>query len=375
MAASDVIRPRTKSCAGAYDAAVSDEGSERVGGRQRTWWIVAAAAVAVAIVAVVLVAVLQGGDDGDAGPSSEPTTSASSASPTSTEAPATTAPATDAPSTSPPTTQAPATTAPTSAPATTPGLADRTSPVDFCSAGCETVDYAADGLPIAYDGASKTLTVLEPTPRAITLDIAESTGRLIAVGPDAVVYLLVESTDADVPGRIIAVATAVETAGTVHEVVGRTNGLGSVFVDAGADGIGVTDCCGVGVADGVYPYVDSSGSALPGDPTLATWSWEWPVDSPMIVRNAETGETFEVPQQIPEREGLRSGNVRPLLDGRVVMLVDDADGALTAWALTPDSGSWTSTKLGNVLVEAIDPAGAALIRDQSTLAYDLVPLS
>jgi hypothetical protein len=237
------------------------------------------------------------------------------------------------------------------------------------------VDYAADGLPIAYDGASKTLTVLEPTPRAITLDIAESTGRLIAVGPDAVVYLLVESTDADVPGRIIAVATAVETAGTVHEVVGRTNGLGSVFVDAGADGIGVTDCCGVGVADGVYPYVDSSGSALPGDPTLATWSWEWPVDSPMIVRNAETGETFEVPQQIPEREGLRSGNVRPLLDGRVVMLVDDADGALTAWALTPDSGSWTSTKLGNVLVEAIDPAGAALIRDQSTLAYDLVPLS
>jgi hypothetical protein len=35
---------------------------------------------------------------------------------------------------------------------------------------------------------------------------------------------------------------------------------------------------------------------------------------------------------------------------------------------------WTSTELGEVLVAAIDPVGAVLTRDPSTLAFDLVPL-
>jgi hypothetical protein len=48
---------------------------------------------------------------------------------------------------------------------------------------------------------------------------------------------------------------------------------------------------------------------------------------------------------------------------------------LTVWVLAPDAGTWTSTALGNVLIEAIDPAGAVLTRDPSTLAYDLVALA
>ena len=56
------------------------------------------------------------------------------------------------------------------------------------------------------------------------------------------------------------------------------------------------------------------------------------------------------------------------------MIVDDGAGASTVWVLVPDRGTWTSTELGNVFVEAMDQAGAVLIRDPSTLAYDLVAL-
>jgi len=236
------------------------------------------------------------------------------------------------------------------------------------------VQYAADGLPVAYHPESKTLTVLEATPRAMTLDIPEVQGRLVTVGPEEVAYLLVESSEEPYPGRILAVPTGAEHADTLHELVEPTDGLGSVVVLPSADGIDVVDCCGVGVPDGHYPYVAPDGAALPGDPTRATWTWEWPVDSRMIVRSDATGQDFEVPQQLPEREGPRSGDLRPLLDGRVIVIIDDETGASTAWVLVPDRGTWTSTELGNVLVEAIDPAGAVLTRDPATLAYSLVPL-
>jgi hypothetical protein len=177
------------------------------------------------------------------------------------------------------------------------------------------------------------------------------------------------------PGRILAVPTGGPQAGAVHEVVGPTDGLGSVVVLTNAGGIDVVGCCGVGVPDGHAPYVDAAGAALPADPTRADWSWEWPLNSRTIVHHDVTGETFEVPQQIPEREGPRRGDLRPLLDGRVAMIVDDGNGASTVWVLAPDRGTWTSTELGNILVEAIDPAGAVLTRDPSTLAYDLVALA
>ena len=163
-------------------------------------------------------------------------------------------------------------------------------------------------------------------------------------------------------------------AGTVHEVVGSTDGLGDVFVVPSAAAIEVADCCGVGTDDGSYPYVDANGAELAGDPSRATWSWEWPLDGPIVVRNHETGESFEVPQSQAEREGLRSGDLRPLINGRVVMLVDDETGATTAWVLDAADGTWTSTALGDALVEAIDPAGAVLTRDPSTLAFDFVAL-
>jgi hypothetical protein len=236
------------------------------------------------------------------------------------------------------------------------------------------VRYAADGLPIAYHPESKTVTVLEATPRDVALDIPESQGRLLTIGPDAVAYLLVEAADEPHPGRILAVATGGGQAGSVHEVLGPTEGLGSVVVVPTADGIDVSDCCGVGVPDGRYPYVDASGATLPGDPTLATWSWEWPVNSRVTVRNDVTGQAFEVPQDQPEREGPRQGDLRPLLDGRLAMVVDDDTGTSTVWVLDPESGRWASTDVGEALVWAIDPAGAVLTRDRTTLAYDLVPL-
>ena len=237
------------------------------------------------------------------------------------------------------------------------------------------MQYAADGLPVAYHPDSKTITVLEATPRDLTLDIPEPRGRIVTVGPDGVAYLLVESAVEPYPGRILAVPTVGAEAGTVHEVVGPTDGLGSVVVLTSAEGIDVVDCCGAGVADGHFSYVDAAGAALPGDPTRADWSWEWPLNGRTIVHDEVTGEAFEVPEQMPEREGPRRGDLRPLLDGRVAVIVDDGAGASTVWVLAPDRRAWTSTELGNVLVEAIDPAGAVLTRDPSTLAYDLVALA
>jgi hypothetical protein len=338
--------------------------SGRRGAGRRDWWVLVAAAAVLAVVAAVLVIVLRDGDDGVSTPASVPATSGSG--PTTNAPPTTSTPRTT--STPPTTNEPPSTTA----------LAGRTSPLDefrTCNrSSCPNVQYAADGLAVAYHPESKTITVLEATPRTLTLDVAESQGRLLAVGPDEVAYLLVESAEAPNPGRILAVATDAEQAGTVHEVLGPTDGLGSVVVVPSADGIDVVDCCGVGVPDGHYPYVDPDGATLPGDPTRAAWSWEWPVNSRMIVRSNATGQDFEVPQQIPEREGPRSGDLRPLLDGRVAVIIDDDTGASTVWVLVPDRGTWTSTELGNVLVEAIDPAGAVLTKDPSTLAYDLVPL-
>ena len=143
-----------------------------------------------------------------------------------------------------PTTSAPPLETPDTAPATPPSsdtaapsttaLAGRTSPLEQYGActgeDCPTVQYAADGLPVAYDADQKTLTVLEASPRTVPLDIPESQGRLITIGPDEVAYLLVETPGSTNPGRIVAVPTGSNDAGTVYEVVGSTDGLGDVFV-------------------------------------------------------------------------------------------------------------------------------------------------
>ena len=322
-----------------------------------------AAIVLVGAVVVTLVVALRGDDD-DQPVGSAPVTSV--------VVPTTSAPPLETPGTepSPPPSD-------TAAPSTTE-VAGRTSPIEqyaACTAqSCPDVEYTADGLPVAYDADQKTLTVLEASPRSVPLDFPESQGRLLTVGPDDVAYLLVESPGETNSGRIVAVPTGSNEAGTVHEVVGSTDGLADVFVVPSAAAIEVADCCGVGADDGSYPYVDANGAELAGDPSRATWSWEWPVNGAIVVRNNETGESFEVPQTQAEREGLRSGDLRPLTDGRVVMLVDDGTGATTAWVLDADNGTWTSTELGDALVEAIDPAGAVLTRDQSTLAFALVTL-
>ena len=333
-------------------------------GARRPWWVVVAAIVIVGAVGVMLVIALRGDDD------AEPV---GGVPVTSLVVPTTSAPPRETPGTAAPTPPSSDAAAPSAT-----GLAGRTSPLEQYAAcigqSCPTVQYAADGLPVAYDAAAKTVTVLEASPRIVSLDIPESQGRLITVGPDQVAYLLVESPGVTNPGRIVAVPIGSKEAGTVHEVVGSTDGLGHVFVAPSADAIEVVDCCGIGAEDGSYPYVDASGAELAGDPSLATWSWEWPLDGAVVVRNNKTGESFDVPQAQAESEGLRSGDLRPLVNERVVMLVNDGTGATTAWVLDPDNGTWTSTELGDALVEAIDPAGAVLTRDPSTLAFDLVAL-
>jgi hypothetical protein len=335
---------------------VGPQQSGRGGEGRRAWWTVVAAAAVVGVVAAVVGVGLLDGDDGELTLGNGPATSESGVTTSAPETKSTPSTTSELPS--------------------KPASAGRTSPLEVFGAckelSCPSVEYAADGLAVAYRAESKTITVLEATPRTVSLDIAETRGRLLAVGPDEMAYLVVDSAEEGYPGRILGVALGAEQAGTVHEVVGPTNGLGNVFVAARADGIDVADCCGMEVPDGHYSYVDADGAAIAGDPTLAAWSWEWPSNSRVIVRSNVTGRDYEVPQQIPEREGLRSGDLRPLLDGRVAVIIDDEMGVMTAWVL--DHGTWTSTELGFVNVVAIDPAGAVLTSDRSTLAYDLVPL-
>ena len=352
-------------------------------------WIALAAAAVIVVIGAALV-VRQGGDTD---PRLVPATPAPQTTPVPTN-PGTSTPSTTPPSSGPATTvvvQAPpATAAPdptttvveptTSVVTSTTGVTETsfTSPLDLVG-GCEgldcpSVDYAADGLPVVYDAASRVLTVLGPTPRPLTLDIPEAQGRIVAVGPDQVAYLVVSSTDQPYPGRIIAVPTSGDRAGTVDELLGPTAGLADVVVAQAAGGIDVLDCCGVGVTDVLVPYVDADGAPLPDDPTLATWSWTWGLDGQVIVHDDVSGQDSVVPEARPDGEGPRTGDLRPLLDGRIVVPISDTMGITTAWVLDPVAGSWTATELGEASVVAIDPLGALLTWDPSPGTYGLVPL-
>ena len=321
------------------------------------------------------------------------------ATPVPQTSPVTTNPGTSTPSTTPPS-SGPATTAAVQAPPATVAAAPTTavvepttsvvtsttgvtttsftSPLDLIG-GCEglacpSVDYAADGLPLVYDAASRMLTVLGPTPRPLTLDIPESQGRIVAVGPDQVAYLVVSTTDQPFPGRIIAVPTSGDRAGIVDELLGPTAGLADVFVAQAAGGIDVLDCCGVGVTDVLVPYVDADGVPLPDDPTLTTWSWTWGPGGQVTVHDDVSGQDSVVPEARPDGEGPRTGDVRPLLDGRIVVPISDMTGNTTAWVLDPGTGSWSPTELGEASVVAVDPLGALLTWDPSPGTYGLVPL-
>jgi hypothetical protein len=331
----------------------------------RVRWLAAAAVVGVAVAAVVAVA---GGGEEPARivPATAPPTPVTPVTPVT--------PATSL--TSVPTTTIAAETTVGPPPSTTIPTGSATSPLEVlrpCAGlDCEDVRYGASGLPVVYDAAARTLTVLGATTRTLALDIPEIAGRLVAVGPDDVAYLAVESASEPSPGRLLAVPTSGERAGTVTVLAGPTDGLGLVGVGPSAGGIEVVDCCGVGVTDATYPYVDAATSPLPADPTRERWSWTWTDVVSVVDRGS--GRTYEVPQPQAEREGPRAGDVRPLLDGRVPVLITDEVGAVTIWLLDPSSGAWTSTALGDVNVVDIDPAGAVLVRDRSTLAPSLVPL-
>jgi hypothetical protein len=327
----------------------------------RVRWLAAAAVVGVAVAAVVALA---GGGD-------EPARLVPATPPPTPVTPAT--PAT--PLTSLPTTTIVAVTT-VGPPSTTTPAGSATSPVEVlrtCTGlDCEDVRYGASGLPVVYDAAARALSVLGATTRTLALDIPETAGRLVAVGPDDVAYLAVESASERSPGRLLAVPTSGERAGTVTVLAGPTDGLGLVGVGPSAKGIEVVDCCGVGVTDATYPYVDAAASPLPADPTRERWSWTW-TDVVSVV-DRDSGRTYEVPQPQAEREGPRAGDLRPLLDGRVPVVITDEVGTVTIWLLDPSSGAWTSTALGDVNVVDIGPAGAVLVRDRSTLAPSLVPL-
>jgi hypothetical protein len=290
------------------------------------------------------------------------------------------------PSVAPPSSPASATTTTSSPTSTTVGEptstlgVGRTSPLDVTGtcelSQCPEVGYAADGLPVAYHFGSKVMTVLEPTPRPMTLNIPESQGRLLGVGPDHVAYLLVETDEpllAERSGRVLGVPTQGVQAGVVHEVVPPSSDLVLGGVAPTRLGIEVFDCCADDVTDAVYPYVDANGTPLPDDPTLAQWSWAFDGNRKIIHDNA-SGQDHEVPVEWPTSERTPTGDLRPLLDGRIVEVVPDELGSLTAWVLDPDGGTWTSTELGDVLVEDVDPAGAVLTRNRTTLSYGLVPL-
>ena len=347
--------------AAVYSAGGSPASRGETSGRR---WLLAAAAVFVVVAAAVAVIAVGGDDQTQLVPATAPSVPVTSSPPVTTAGTVTTPPST----TTPPTTVGPPTTAPS---------AGRTSPLDVyagCGPDCPDVGYGGDGVPVAYDPAGRTLTVLESTPRSFALDLPETSGRLVAVGPDGVAYLVVASTEEPSPGRLVAVPTRGGGAGSAVELLGPVDGLDLVGVGPAAGGIAVVDCCGVDVPDTLVPYVDGTGAPLPADASMTSWSWTWTGDR-ITVREFATGREFEVPQPQADREGPRAGDLRPLLDGRVVVFVDDAAGAQTAWVLDPRSGTWTSTALGDASAWDVDPTGAVLTRDRSTQAYGLVPLA
>ena len=77
----------------------------------------------------------------------------------------------------------------------------------------------------------------------------------------------------------------------------------------------------------------------PDDPTLATWSWTWGLDGQMIVHDdVKRSGLAAVPEARPDGEGPRTGDLRPLLDGRIVVPISDMMGITTAWVLDPVDG-------------------------------------
>ena len=58
----------------------------------------------------------------------------------------------------------------------------------------------------------------------------------------------------------------------------------------------------------------------------------------MIVHDDVSGQDSVVPQTRPDGEGPRTGDLRPLLDGRIVVPISDRMGITTAWVLDPVDG-------------------------------------
>ena len=125
------------------------------------------------------------------------------------------------------------------------------------------VDYAADGLPVVYDAASQGADRARAD--AASADVGHPRGpgpdRGRRPGPGRLPRRLVDRSA--LPGPDPRRPDGGDRAGTVDELLGPTAGVANVFVSPAAGGIDVLDCCGVGVADVLVPYVDADGAPLP----------------------------------------------------------------------------------------------------------------
>ncbi|MEO6122585.1 MAG: hypothetical protein ABIR32_02670 [Ilumatobacteraceae bacterium] len=251
--------------------------------RRRVGWVAIGALTAAA--AVVLGVIIVRDDSPDKlVPGTTPTTLSAPTTPPSTAAPDPTAvPPTELPTPTTATTDAVTTTEPVSS--TTVGSTGPPTTVEPPAVGevlaipkrcvdpepCTQLDHAQDGRLVAYEPVDETLNVYDSTGVQLQFSVAlaeplvASLPYLIHLGPDDVVYFLVDTPNNDDPSNdLIAIPLMGDRAGTIVQRYTGLDGSGDSALVPTADGLAVVDCCGFAIprpdpAATTYRFVDRNG--------------------------------------------------------------------------------------------------------------------
>ena len=109
---------------------------------------------------------------------------------------------------------------------------------------CPSVAARADGVLVAYDPTTSTVTVHEMPERSIALaGIEDPAARLVMVGPDDVAYLERSASDSDPVNELLAISTHPDNAGAILARSDPLDGSGDSSLVASGTGILQVGCC------------------------------------------------------------------------------------------------------------------------------------